>query len=113
MANQGDAGSIDSSMAVDVLSTLALRGVLTDIADDFRDRYGFHVAATYKSTNAILGMIGDGARADVAIVTREAIDRLAERDVVARGSIADIARSGIGIAVRSGAPKPDIGTVAA
>ena len=113
MANQGGAGSNDKASAVDVLSTLALRGVLTEIGDDFRARSGFHIAATYKSTNAILTMIGEGARADVAIATREAIDRLLEQDVIAHGSTADIARSGIGIAIRTGAPKPDVSTVVA
>jgi molybdate transport system substrate-binding protein len=113
MANGGVAGSSDSDSAVDVLSTLALRGVLTEIADDFRARSGFRIAATYKSTNAVLTMIGEGARADVIIATREAIDRLLREDIIARGSTADIALSGVGIAVRAGAPKPDIGTVAA
>jgi molybdate transport system substrate-binding protein len=99
--------------AVEVLSTLALRGVLQEIADDFRARHGLDIAATYKSTNAVVSMIGEGARADVAILTREAMDRLVGENVIAVGSTAEIARSGIGIAVPAGAPKPDIGTVAA
>jgi molybdate transport system substrate-binding protein len=113
MGNSGDMSSSGTRTAVDVLSTLALRGVLIEIADDFRARSGFQIAATYKSTNAVLTMIGEGARSDVVIATREAIDRLLRDGIIVGGDIAHIARCGIGIAVRAGAPKPEIGTVAA
>jgi molybdate transport system substrate-binding protein len=111
MANGGDTSSSDTDTAVEVLSTLALRGILTEIADDFRTRSGSRIAATYKSTNAVLTMIGEGARADVAIATRQAIDRLLRENIIAGSTIVDVARSGIGVAVRAGAPKPEIGTV--
>jgi molybdate transport system substrate-binding protein len=105
--------SSSTDTAVEVLSTLALRGVLTEIADDFRARHGFGIAAIYKSTNAALNLIGEGARADVAIITGEAMDRLVRDGVIAAGSTADVARSGVGIAVPADAPKPDIGSVPA
>jgi molybdate transport system substrate-binding protein len=49
----------------------------------------------------------------MTIVTREAIDRLVGDGIVAAGSTADLAQSGVGIAVRAGTQKPDISTVAA
>jgi molybdate transport system substrate-binding protein len=98
--------------SIDVLSTLALRGVLTEIAEDFRAGTGLAIAATYKSTNAVLGLIAQGTTADMTIVTREAIDRLVREDVIIPGSTANLARSGVGIAVQAGAPKPDIATAA-
>lgn len=97
---------------IDLLSTLALRGVLMAIADDFRAATGFTIAATYKSTNAALGLIAEGKRADATIVTREAIDRLVRDDIIRADSTADVARAGVGIAVRAGAPRPDITTLA-
>ncbi len=99
--------------SIDVLSTLALRGVLVEIADEFRMLTGLSLAATYKSTNMALNLIAQGATADMTIITREAIDLLVRDGIVVDGSTADIAQSGIGIAVRAGAPRPDIGTVAA
>ena len=98
---------------VDVLSTLALRGVLVEIVDEFRARTGLSFAATYKSTNMALNLIAQGATADMTIITREAIDRLVRDGIIVAGSTADLAQSGIGLAVRAGAPKPDISTVAA
>jgi molybdate transport system substrate-binding protein len=102
-----------ATTSIDVLSTLALRGVLLEIADEFRTRTGLSFAATYKSTNMILNLIAEGATADMTIITREAIDRLVRDGILVAGSTADIAQSGVGLAVRAGAPKPDIGTVAA
>ena len=99
--------------SLDVLSTLALRGVLLEIADEFRALTGLSFTAAYKSTNMALSLIADGATADMTILTREAIDRLARGGIIVEGSTADLAQSGVGIAVRAGAPKPDIGTVAA
>jgi molybdate transport system substrate-binding protein len=98
---------------IDVLSTLALRGVLEEIADAFCARTGLTYAATYRSTNMALQLIGDGVTADMAIVTHEALERLVRDGIIVPGSTADLAQSGVGIAVRSGAPRPDIGTVAA
>jgi molybdate transport system substrate-binding protein len=105
--NQSDAG------VVDVLSTLALRGVLVETEAEFRARTGLAITARYKSTNAQLIAIADGATADVAIITRQAIDQLTAEGKIVPGSAKDVAQSGIGLAVRAGAPKPDISTVAA
>jgi molybdate transport system substrate-binding protein len=105
--NQSDAG------LVDVLSTLALRGVLVETEAEFRARTGLAIAARYKSTNAQLIAIAEGATADVAIITRQAIDQLTAEGKIVPGSARDVAQSGIGLAVRAGAPKPDISTVEA
>jgi molybdate transport system substrate-binding protein len=107
VTGEGDAAVIE------VLSTLALRGVLTEVAADFLARTGLAVAAGYKSTNAQLLAISQGATADMAIITRPAIDQLVGAGKIVAGSAADIAQSGVGLAVRAGAPKPDIATVEA
>jgi molybdate transport system substrate-binding protein len=96
---------------INVLSTLALRGVLVAVADEFTAQTGLSFAATYKSTNMTLGLISQGLTADMTIVTREAMDQLVRDGVIAEGSTADLAQSGVGIAVRAGAPKPDISSV--
>ena len=95
---------------IEVLGTLALRGVLIEVEPDFRARTGLSFVAGYKSTNAQLAAISAGATGDVAIMTRQGIDELVGEGKIAAGSTADLARSGVGIAVRAGAPKPDIST---
>jgi molybdate transport system substrate-binding protein len=103
----------DNPRVIEVLSTLALRGVLVEVEADFRARTGLAIAATYKSTNAQLIAISAGATADVAIITRPAIDQLVGEGKIVPGSTADVAQSGVGLAVRAGAPQPDIATVEA
>jgi molybdate transport system substrate-binding protein len=95
---------------LDVLGTLAVRGVLTEVEADFRAKTGLSLAAGYKSTNAQLAAIAGGAVGDVAIMTREGIDQLLGEGKIVAGSTADVCKSGVGIAVRAGAPKPDIAT---
>ena len=102
-----------ATTSVDVLSTLALRGVLLDVANEFHGLTGLSFTATYKSTNMALNLIASGTTADMTIITREAIDRLVRDGIIMDASTADLAQSSVGIAVKAGAPKPDIGTVAA
>lgn len=51
--------------------------------------------------------------ADVVILAREALDDLVAKGKVVPGSQVDLVRSTIGMAVRAGAPKPDISSVEA
>jgi len=65
---------------------------------------------TWASTNMLMDEIGKGATGDLAILTDEAIDALIGEGKIVAGSRVDLARSAIGIAVRQGAAKPDIGS---
>jgi molybdate transport system substrate-binding protein len=58
----------------------------------------------------MLQKMAAGETADIAILTDEAIADLVKKGKIAAGSRRDLARSAIGIAVRQGAPKPDIGS---
>jgi molybdate transport system substrate-binding protein len=109
----GDVTGHGDAAAIEVLGTLAVRGVLLEVAEDFRARTGLSFAASYKSTNAQLIAISAGATGDVAIMTRQGIDQLVGEGKIVAGSTADIAQSGVGLAVRAGAPRPDIATVEA
>jgi molybdate transport system substrate-binding protein len=64
------------------------------------------------ATAKLKQQIGEGAAFDVAILTAEATDELIKQGKIA-GARADLAKSGIGVAVRAGARKPDIGTAEA
>ena len=61
--------------------------------------------------DSIPDRLAHGERADVVIMAANGIDELAKAGRLVAGSRADLARSSIGIAVRSGAAKPDISTV--
>jgi molybdate transport system substrate-binding protein len=100
-------------MRLQVLSTLAVQGALPSLVQRFQASEGCKVEVAFAPTNALLARIAAGELADIAILTRSAIDELARKGILARGSIADIAISRVGIAVKAGAARPDVSTVAA
>ena len=57
--------------------------------------------------------IADGAVFDIALLPRPEIDELVKAGRIGEGATVDVTRSAVGLAVRSGAPNPDISTVAA
>src|SRR5690348_5914168 len=93
-----------------VLSTHAVEAVLRALSPQFRRASGQRLAIRYDPANALKRAIENGAGFDVAIVTRAVIDELAGQGMVLRETCRDIARCGLGVAVRAGAPKPDIAT---
>ena len=93
-----------------VLSSHAVEEVLRALTPQFARASGRRLAIRYDPANALKRVIEGGAAFDVAIVTRPVIDELAGQGLVLRETCRDIARCGLGVAVRAGAPKPDIAT---
>lgn len=96
-----------------ILSTLAAQGALPALAARYEQATGTSIAIDFAPTNGLLARIAAGEAADIIILTRSAIDDLANTGVLLPDSITDIARSFVGVAVRAGAPRPDIGSVEA
>ena len=61
----------------------------------------------------IAAQLARGVAADVVILSREGLTELMRAGRIAAGTDRDLARTPIGAAVRTGAPKPDVGTVEA
>jgi molybdate transport system substrate-binding protein len=98
---------------IKVFSTHAVQEVLRELGPAFERASGVRLDVSYDPANALKHKIEDGAVFDVAIVTRAVIDALAKQRKIVHESCTDIARSGLGIAVRKGAAKPDVTTVSA
>jgi len=90
------------------LCTNGMKSVLLELVPEFERTTGSKVVVTWGSANGLLKELETGTGGDLAILTAEAIDGLIVRGKVIAGSRIDLARSGIGIAVRKGASKPDI-----
>jgi molybdate transport system substrate-binding protein len=93
-----------------VMSTLAVMGVLRDLLPARERAMGQRIIATFEPTATLLGRIRAGEPADLAILTAEAIEALLADGTMRAGSRVDIALSLVGVAVRAGAPRPDIAT---
>lgn len=94
-----------------LIATNAVRSVLDELVPPFERESGNKVSITYTTTAQTLERIKGGATADLVIATAAGIDELTKLGKVARGSRVDLASTMIGVAVRAGAPKPDIRTV--
>jgi molybdate transport system substrate-binding protein len=101
------------SDTIRMLSTLALKGAVQALANPYRAGGGAHIDADFAPTLALLTRLRAGEAADVVILTREGLAEIAREGRVAGDSCVDLARSFVGIAVRAGAPHPDIATATA
>jgi molybdate transport system substrate-binding protein len=102
------------SAEINVVSGGAFKQVLNALAAQYRNESGVTLSIVYQTVGQHVAQIRAGKEAfDVAILTPEAIDALTKDGKIAPGTRADLARTGIGVVVKSGAPMPDISTVEA
>jgi molybdate transport system substrate-binding protein len=95
-----------------IVSGGAFKQVLSPLAAQYQKESGNTLAITYQTVGQHLALIRDGKEEfDVAVLTPEAIDGLTKDGKIAPGTRADLAKTGIGVVVKKGAPLPDIGTV--
>jgi molybdate transport system substrate-binding protein len=71
---------------------------------------GRKLSTQFNSSKNIKAKIESGEPFDVAILTSDIIDDLIKQGKIAAGTRAEIARTGMGVGVRAGAPKPDVST---
>ena len=92
---------------VKVVSGGAFKQVLNTLAAQYRKETGTKLDITYRTVGQHLTLIRSGQEDfDVAILTPEAIDALAKEGKIVPGTRADLAKTGIGVMVKAGAPAP-------
>jgi molybdate transport system substrate-binding protein len=96
--------------ATAVLSSLALKGVLENSRSTFESALG-PLELGFDATQSILERLAQGARADLLILTSDALEELRRKGEVTQ--VRALGSSGVGLAVRAGAAKPDIGSTEA
>lgn len=103
---------VDRAQAAEIklLSAGAVRAVVEGVSDAFREQTGHTVTTTFGTVGVVRQKLMAGAPADVVIMTDAAVDEAARQGAVSGGTRTDIARAGIGVGVREGAPLPDIST---
>ena len=98
---------------VKVLTAGAMRGVLAELLPQFETDTGHKVSLDNATAGMLAQRIEAGEAFDVAVITPKVIDGLIGKGKIAPGSRVDVAKVGIGVAVKEGAPLPDIATVEA
>src|SRR6266478_942474 len=102
----GMAGAAD----IRVLSVGAVQNAVRALAADFGTESGHRVVLTFGAPVVVTQKIKDGEVFDAVIVSEPAMDRLDQDGVVNPESRVPLAKTGMGVAVRAGAPLPDLST---
>ena len=93
-----------------VFCSNALQSTLTDLVPDFEKATGKRLLVTYASSAPLKTRIDGGDAFDVAILTPSMIADLGKTGKAAAASIQTIAKAEVALAIRKGAPRPDIAT---
>jgi len=93
-----------------VLGTPAIREAYAELVPGFERSAGHNVATTWTGTADVVKRLSAGQVFDAVIAASDTLHELTDRGHIVTGSCTEIARSGVGIAVRAGAPRPDVGS---
>jgi molybdate transport system substrate-binding protein len=93
-----------------LMSTMALRSVLNEVIPDFEKLAGLSVEISYGATAKLTERIRSGARGDIVIAVAGSINELEAEGILQQGTRLDLVTSEVAMAVKLGAPVPDIST---
>lgn len=98
---------------IKVLSTQATEQAYRELAPQFEKTSGHKLTTIFTGTLGVQKRIAAGETYDIILMAGPAIDAFIKAGTIVPGSRIDIARSGVGVAVKAGAQKPDISTTEA
>jgi molybdate transport system substrate-binding protein len=97
------------AVEINAFISTAIKAATDELLPPFERANGHTIRASYAPSGALIPRFERGEPVDVFLTDAPAIDALIQQGKIAGGRI-DLARTGIGIAVRKGAPKPDVST---
>ena len=104
--------SVFGQAPVKVLASNGVKGVVEKLQPKLEHAAGHPLSIQYGTTASFRQKIGAGEPFDLVILTTEAVDDLVKAGQVSAASQAGLARCGVGVGIRKGAPKPDISSAA-
>lgn len=91
----------------------AVQSVVRELVKSYEQKSGNTVKFEFGTAGAIVKRVAGGAEGDVVLATNAGLVALAKEDKVDGASIRDLGSMGVGVAVKAGAPAPDIHDVEA
>ena len=106
----------NGSAQLDVLISGGFAGAYEKLLPEFEQTSGIKVktgsgASQGRGPQTIAAQLARGVSADVVILSREGLSELIAAKRIAAGTDRDLASVPLGVGVRAGTPKPDVGTV--
>jgi molybdate transport system substrate-binding protein len=102
-----------SAAEISVISTQATQEAYSELVAQFEKATGHKVKTVFNGTLNVQKSLAAGERYDLIIMATPAVDEQIKLGRALAGSRVDFAKSGVGVAVRKGAPKPAIESVEA
>src|SRR4030081_3367758 len=109
MAAGAPAGAVAAE--IKVLTAGAFKQVVLALVPEFEKQTGHKVTVENDTVGALTKRIEAGETFDVAVLTPGAVNDLSSKGKLVAGSRTSLARVGIGVVVKDGASKPEIGSV--
>src|SRR5262245_51281796 len=106
-------GSAAQQADLQVLATFGIQGAMEKILPEYKRATGQNVSVEYEESAVIRQQIASGKVFDVAILVPQVIDDLIKTGQIKAGTQTDIAKTALGVGIRSGAPRGDIRTAEA
>jgi molybdate transport system substrate-binding protein len=94
-----------------VLASNAIKAAYLELVPQFEKTTEHKVNTTWSGTLDIKKRIAAGETYDLLIMAAPELEEFIKQGKIAAGSRIDLVKSGVGIAVKAGAPKPDISSV--
>ena len=107
------AATRNQPLELKVLTAGAFKSAVVALVPEYEKASGNKVVVVNDTVGALAKRIAAGETFDVLVTTPAAIDGLAASGKVVPGSRLDLARVGVGVMVKAGAPTPDVATVKA
>ena len=96
---------------VKVLTAGAMKAVVLELVPQFEKETGHKVIVDNDTAGGLARRIQGGEAFDLAVITPGVLNDLAAKGKIVGDSRANVARVGVGVVVKDGAPVPDIGSV--
>jgi molybdate transport system substrate-binding protein len=112
IAASGAAQAQGQAQVIDAMITTAMKAAIEEVAPPFERASGHVLRVVYGPSGGLARRFNGGEPADLVVVDSKVLDELIRQGKGAPGRT-DVARTGIGIAVRKGAPKPDVSSAEA
>ena len=100
--------NVANAADVKVMASAAIKEAYVELVPQFEKTTEHKVATTWAGTVDMTKRLTAGEVFDLIIMAAPSIDEFIKQGKLVPGSRVDLAKSGVGVAVRAGAPKPDI-----
>ncbi|HYL89569.1 MAG TPA: substrate-binding domain-containing protein [Burkholderiales bacterium] len=103
-------GATAHAADITVLATPGIKEAYVELAPQFEKANQHKITTTWAGTADVMKRMKAGEVFDAVILASDSLEELIDTSKVMAGSRSDVARSLVGVAVKAGAPKPDIST---